>query len=99
MNAPFLTGMVLDSPSTAAFKVPQPTSLESTPQNDDALALTVLSAVLDGYMDGVTLASFKRRTEQEIARRLDGLKPEEAAVLAFLQERLAREAARQKRIA
>jgi zinc protease len=32
-----------------AFKVPQLTSLESTPQNDDALALTVLSAVLDGY--------------------------------------------------
>ncbi|MES3004396.1 MAG: pitrilysin family protein [Pseudomonadota bacterium] len=32
-----------------AFKVPQLTSFESTPANDDALALTVLSAVLDGY--------------------------------------------------
>ena len=32
-----------------AFKVPQLTSFESTPENDDALALTVLSAVLDGY--------------------------------------------------
>jgi zinc protease len=32
-----------------AFKVPQLTSLESTPENDDALALTVLAAVLDGY--------------------------------------------------
>jgi zinc protease len=32
-----------------AFKVPQLTSLDSTPANDDALALTVLSAVLDGY--------------------------------------------------
>jgi zinc protease len=32
-----------------AFKVPQLTSLDSTPDNDDALALTVLSAVLDGY--------------------------------------------------
>ena len=31
------------------FKVPQLTSLEATPDNDDALALTVLSAVLDGY--------------------------------------------------
>ncbi|MBG9389544.1 M16 family metallopeptidase [Caenimonas aquaedulcis] len=31
------------------FKVPQLTSFESTPANDDALALTVLSAVLDGY--------------------------------------------------
>jgi zinc protease len=34
---------------TLAYKVPQLTSFEHTPQNDDALALTVLSAVLDGY--------------------------------------------------
>lgn len=32
-----------------SFKVPQLTSFESTPHNDDALALTVLAAVLDGY--------------------------------------------------
>jgi zinc protease len=32
-----------------AFKVPQLTSFDPTPDNDDALALTVLSAVLDGY--------------------------------------------------
>lgn len=32
-----------------AFKVPQLRSFDSTPQDDDALALTVLSAVLDGY--------------------------------------------------
>ena len=32
-----------------AFKVPQLRSFEPTPDNDDALALTVLSAVLDGY--------------------------------------------------
>jgi zinc protease len=32
-----------------AFKVPQLTSFDATPDNDDALALTVLSAVLDGY--------------------------------------------------
>ncbi len=32
-----------------AFKVPRMTSLASTPDNDDALALTLLSAVLDGY--------------------------------------------------
>ena len=31
------------------FKVPQLTSFASTPENDDALALTVLAAVLDGY--------------------------------------------------
>jgi zinc protease len=32
-----------------AFKVPQLRSFDRTPENDDALALTVLSAVLDGY--------------------------------------------------
>ena len=32
-----------------AFKVPQLTSFEPTPANQDALALTVLAAVLDGY--------------------------------------------------
>jgi len=32
-----------------AFKVPQLTSFERTAANDDALALTVLSGVLDGY--------------------------------------------------
>jgi zinc protease len=32
-----------------AFKVPQFRSFDATPDNDDALALTVLSAVLDGY--------------------------------------------------
>jgi zinc protease len=31
------------------FKVPQLASFEATPDNDDALALTVLAAVLDGY--------------------------------------------------
>jgi zinc protease len=34
---------------TLAFKVPQLRSFEHTPENDDALALTVLAAVLDGY--------------------------------------------------
>jgi zinc protease len=37
-----------------SFKVPQLTSFASTPENDDALALTVLAAVLDGY-DGARL--------------------------------------------
>lgn len=32
-----------------AFKVPQFTSFDASPANDDALALTVLAAVLDGY--------------------------------------------------
>lgn len=34
---------------TLAFKVPQLRSFDKTPENDDALALTVLAAVLDGY--------------------------------------------------
>ena len=34
---------------TLAFKVPRLISLEATPEGDDALALTVLAAVLDGY--------------------------------------------------
>lgn len=34
---------------TLAFKVPQLQSFDKTPANDDALALTVLAAVLDGY--------------------------------------------------
>jgi zinc protease len=34
---------------TLAFKVPQLRTFERSPENDDALALTVLSAVLDGY--------------------------------------------------
>jgi zinc protease len=32
-----------------AYKVPQLKSFDATPDNDDALALTVLAAVLDGY--------------------------------------------------
>ncbi|PUE09186.1 peptidase M16 [Limnohabitans sp. T6-5] len=34
---------------TLAFKVPRLASLDVTPEHDDALALTVLAAVLDGY--------------------------------------------------
>jgi len=34
---------------TLAFKVPQMRSFERTPENDDAVALSVLAAVLDGY--------------------------------------------------
>ena len=52
-------------------------------------------AVLDAYMDGALLATLKQRAEQTIADSLDGLEPEEAAVLALLQQRLARAAAPQ----
>jgi DNA topoisomerase-1 len=50
-------------------------------------------AVLDAYLDGTMLETLKQRAEQEIAESLSGLKPEEAAVLALLQQRLARETA------
>ncbi|MHB8645508.1 MAG: DNA topoisomerase IB [Thermomicrobiales bacterium] len=50
-------------------------------------------AVLDAYLEGTMRDALKQRTEheQEISDGLTGLKPEEAAVLAILQQRLARE--------
>ena len=48
-------------------------------------------AVLDSYLDGSLLASLKRDVEQELEESLKDLRPEEAAVLALLQVRLARE--------
>ncbi len=50
-------------------------------------------AVLDAYLEGTMLQALKQRAEQEIADTLPGLTPEEAAVLAFLQQRLAHEIA------
>ena len=47
-------------------------------------------AVLDAYTDGLTLRTFKERTEQ-MAQAHEGLKPEEEQVLGFLQARLSRE--------
>ena len=52
--------------------------------------------VLDSYLDGTLLETLKQRTEKELAQSLGHLEPEEAAVLAFLQQRLAREAEEQK---
>ena len=56
-------------------------------------------AVLDAYVDGVTLQTLEKHTEQALAAGVEGLRPEEAAVLAFLRERLSREIAEQKKIA
>lgn len=53
-----------------AFKVPKMTSFEPTPQNDDALALTVLSAVLDGY-DGARLERALTRGPDRVADSVD----------------------------
>ena len=51
-------------------------------------------AVLDAYMDGVTLRRLKARAEQHMRTALAGLRAEEAAVLTLLQQRLARDVER-----
>jgi DNA topoisomerase-1 len=48
-------------------------------------------AIIDGYLDGGLLEIAKQRAEVEMKEALEELEPEEAAVLAFLQERLRRE--------
>lgn len=50
-------------------------------------------AVIDSYMDGSTMATLKQRAEQTMRQSLHDLRPEEAAVVALLQERLSREMA------
>ncbi len=52
-------------------------------------------AVLDAYLDGSLLQTLGQRIANEISESLGDLSPEEAAVLAFLQERLKREAEQQ----
>jgi DNA topoisomerase I len=47
--------------------------------------------VVDAYLDGSLVESLKAEVEAELREELAGLKPEEVAVLAFLQRRLARE--------
>src|SRR5207248_4504670 len=51
-------------------------------------------AVLDAYLDGSLVHTLKQRVEREMRGSLAELKPEEAAVLALLQERLKREGAK-----
>lgn len=46
-------------------------------------------AVLEAYMDGALVHTLRRRAEAKITSDLRKLKPEEAAVLAFLQRHLA----------
>ncbi|MFC3458479.1 DNA topoisomerase IB [Massilia haematophila] len=48
-------------------------------------------AVLDAYLEGSVLEALRERTEQQLTEDLHTLQPEEAAVLAMLQQRLARE--------
>jgi len=48
-------------------------------------------AVIDAYLDGSMLETLQQRAERELADALHDLQPEEAAVMALLQQRLARE--------
>jgi DNA topoisomerase-1 len=48
-------------------------------------------AIIDAYLAGSLVHTLRQRAERELAQSLDKLKPEEAAVLAFLQQWLKRE--------
>ena len=53
-------------------------------------------AVLEMYIDGSLIKALEQRVEREIRDKLKQLQPEEAAVLAILQQRLKREANQKK---
>ena len=48
--------------------------------------------VLTSYMDGNLVLELKSKAESELRSGMERLKPEEAAVLALLRSRLAKEA-------
>ena len=48
--------------------------------------------VLNSYMDGNLVLELKSKAESELRSAMESLKPEEAAVLALLRSRLAKEA-------
>ena len=48
--------------------------------------------IIDSYLDGSLVETLKARAERELATSVSGLRSEEAAVLALLQQRLSREA-------
>ena len=54
-------------------------------------------AIIDAYLEGTVLQALRTRTEQELVGELHELQPEEAAVLALLQQRLQREDAQPAR--
>lgn len=49
--------------------------------------------ILGAYLDGSLLQTLRDKVAEQLREELSGLRPEEAAVLAFLQARLTREAA------
>jgi DNA topoisomerase-1 len=50
--------------------------------------------VIASYIDGTLLEATRERAGKELSEDLHALRPEEAAVLAFLQERMRAEAAK-----
>jgi DNA topoisomerase-1 len=56
-------------------------------------------AVIDAYLDGVTVSALKARTERRIGEAVNTLAPQEALVLGLLQQRLARQAQETKKTA
>jgi len=55
-------------------------------------------AVLDSYLDGTMIEGLLARAEEGLAEDLQDLQPEEAAVLAMLQQRLAQDAPEPKKV-
>jgi DNA topoisomerase-1 len=55
-------------------------------------------AVLDSYMDGTMVEGLLARAEEKLAEDLHDLEPEEAAVLAMLQQRLSRDVPEPKKV-
>jgi DNA topoisomerase-1 len=55
--------------------------------------------VINAYMDGTLAETLKQRAEKQLSERLGSLRPEEAAVLGLLQQRLAVEAKRSRPVA
>ena len=60
---------------------------------------SVHPAVLDSYLDGTMLETLRQRARDVMDDDLADLRPEEAAVLALLQRRLAREGRERRRAA
>ena len=50
--------------------------------------------LIESYMDGTMLETLRTRAEREMSDSLDELRPEEAAILALLQQRLTRDVER-----
>ena len=52
--------------------------------------------VINAYMDGTLIETLKQRAEKQLSESLSSLRPQEAAVLGLLQQRLALETKRNR---